>query len=52
MFGVHRRMKMVKIHNRYGGILNISTFELGTKSIEKEFKTRFENDAKINANKH
>ena len=49
MFGVRRRMKMVKIHCKYGGILNISTFELGTKSIEKEFKKPLEDDAKINA---
>ena len=52
MFGVRRRMKMFKVLSKYGGILNISTFELGIKSIEKEFKKLLENDANMYANTH
>jgi len=52
MFRVRRRIKMFNSHCKNAVIMNISTFELGTKSIEKEFKKRLENHAKINAKKY
>ena len=46
MFRVRRRLKMLKFYCKNAVIMNISTFELGTQFIGKEFK----NDLKMMVN--